>query len=179
MPIEQRAALKLLGAAPPIPSRPIGPSRPEKRRRQILLNAQDGLAETAAWTREIMTPAASVDKKQVGVSTRSSLCASLLNWQKHGEAAITAEQEAHTAEVSKVRDGAARLAADLSRLKKANADGVGGGEAVHAFKRDHDEAFPDVRLMFAPAAVALAPKSSTTTAAAAQSLMPTGALLSL
>lgn len=182
LPPEQRAALKLLGAPPPVPSlaRPAGASsRPEKRRRQLLLNAQDGLAETAAWTREILTPSAD-DTSDKGASGAASLRVKLEEWQTRGVSAIAVEEDAHASAVADVRNGAARLVADLARLKKAGAGGGGAGEAMITAIRERTEDYPDVCFKPASAAVVNAPKGSrTATPAAALLLAPTKGLVSL
>ena len=141
---EQRAMLRLLGAPAPVPklSRPSG--RPEKRRRQSLLAAQDGLAETAAWTREILTQQASADNERAsteGEKSSASMRAKLEEWTSRGESAIAAEEEEHTAALKDVQKGAAQLADDLSRLKKAGASG--SDSAVLAAKRAREAAFPE------------------------------------
>ena len=155
--------LRLLGAPAPVPklSRPSG--RPEKRRRQSLLAAQDGLAETTAWTREIFTQQASADADRAsadGEKSTASMRTKLEEWTSRGESAIAAEEEEHAAALKQVQKGAARLADDLSRLKKAGASG--NGSAVLAVMRARQAAFPEVRLMTAQAPVWPARKGTAT-----------------
>jgi hypothetical protein len=166
LPPEQRAMLRLLGGPAPVPnlSRPSG--RPEKRRRQVLLAAQDGLAETAAWTREIFTRGSLAKAERAstdGEKSIDAMRAKLQDWTSRGEAALTAEEQEHAAAVNQVQAGAAQLAADLSRLKKAGASG--GGDAVLDAKRAREAAFPEVRLMNAEAPIWPArPKHGSSTA---------------
>ena len=176
---EQIATKRLRGAPPPLPTDLLSSAstkRTEKRRRQLLLEAQDALAATSQWTREIFT-LPSTDGAEAEGSSDEPLRGRLEEWLSRGKQAIAAQAEAHAAEVQQVRDGAAQLLEDLARLKKA---GAAGAEEVNAVRKAREVAFPSVKLMPAPGVNPVkAPQDGTTMSAVAEKAEPTAGLLTL
>ena len=164
-PPEQLATRKLLNGPPPVPSvvSAFAPSKAEKKRRQLLLRAQDELAEISTWTRELFTAAGAASPLAPGSLNTAALCRMLEGRRTHAEEALAVDAEAHAKELRAVRDGSEQLAADLGKLKRAGS--TCQVEDVLVTKRAREAADPGVKFMSVQASVFPAKASASALAA--------------
>lgn len=146
-PIEQRASGRLLAAAAPVAA--LEPPEPTERRKR-LLRAQEDLASTSRWTREVLglAPAAVDAHPAFAPGALATLRNRLTEWRARGEEAITADAAAHAKSMEELEEGAAQLTKDLTRLRRCRTV-----HDVQAAKRAREAAYAGVH--YQPVAPAL------------------------
>ena len=150
---EQRAAARLLAAPAPVPDASVLEAAVAKTdsRRQLLLQAQDDLCASCDWARELM----SFTDAPVPTTNFDTLRSTLNEWQVKGKRACAAQTEAHDTAVLLLRQGAARLVADVKRLRKCER-----AEDAFAIARDAEATYPGLLLRERITATPVPPEAS-------------------
>lgn len=135
---DRRTALQLMAASPMLPdAADLFQAKAEQPKQQFLLQTQDALHETALWTRELLTPLESSSSARSSSSSSSQHEAAVAACKRLAEKRPLVQAEAHGEEVRGVRDGAARLVADVVRHEGAVADAQDRARGLPAAKRVH------------------------------------------